>query len=86
MMKEEEKEQDGNASNEVREGGKGHHIACLFTSVDYGSGALAQDTILGKTREAIRHLRLQMQGLKKKGVEVGEFCGVRTNNEIFGIS
>lgn len=31
MKNGEEMEQDGNASNEVKEGERGHHIACLFT-------------------------------------------------------
>ncbi len=49
-------EQDGNASNEVREGegGEGHHIACLFTSVGYGRATLSQETVFGKTRETLR--------------------------------
>ena len=40
MKKGKEMEQDRDASNEVREGRKGHHIACLFASVGYGFGAL----------------------------------------------
>ena len=62
-----------------------HHIACLFTSLDYGKRVDPPDAILINTTFALRDLESQITVLKGEKGWQGEVWAVRINSGKFGV-
>ena len=62
-----------------------HHIACLFTSTNYGKNVSSPEIILRNTASALRDLEAQVSSLKREKGWKGEIWAVRINSGRFGV-
>ena len=65
--------------------GQSRYVAYLIVSEGYGRQKSDEASILEHTAEAIQSLNSELEGLKRKGKQVGKVFSVRINSGLFDI-